>query len=558
MSFASLASSVLRRFLRASPSDTNTAESADYGVAYQPNTAALSRRLLDVFRRTFDLGFTAFGGPPVHFQIFHQRFVDGRGKTPWIDEQTVGAFLLLRSRCLFTSVQYQELFALSQALPGPASTKMLFNIAHIHAGIIPAIFAFFLWSFPGAVAMYGLSLAVEKIGETLPGPVYAVLSGVNAATVGIIALAAIQLARKAITDPLTRLLVVFGGCCGLCYNALWYLPVLLVFAGQVTMGWDMVGQRLLRGWRNGRRARRRSVRPPLEEQITEPGEDLPMGDMELPPSRSSNTSGPLRRQTAQPLAQDTTDEENTQRTPAVPSRIDISAHNVPIKVGLSVIATFFTVFSVFMALRGGLTHPPLLLRLCNNMILAGTIIFGGGPVVIPLLRDYVVAPGWVSPRDFLLGLAVIQAMPGPNFNFAVYLGALVLAGPKTDKSLPTIVGALLSFLGIFSPGLLLSIGFQSVWRTLRKRRAVLSVLRGVNAAAVGFVFTAVYRLWEIGFLTAEETTGISLGEEPWWLVIAAVTLTFVEWFSTPPPVAILMGGVAGIGWWGAVGRHLHA
>ena len=57
---------------------------------YEPNTPKLTTRLLDVFSRTFDLGFTAFGGPPVHYQIFHRRFVDGLGKTPWIDEQTVG------------------------------------------------------------------------------------------------------------------------------------------------------------------------------------------------------------------------------------------------------------------------------------------------------------------------------------------------------------------------------------------------------------------------------------------------------------------------------------
>ena len=58
------------------------------------------------------------------------------------------------------------------------------------------------------------------------------------------------------------------------------------------------------------------------------------------------------------------------------------------------------------------------------MYLAGTIIFGGGPVVIPLLREYIVSEGWVSPRDFLIGLALIQGFPGPNFNFAVYLGGL--------------------------------------------------------------------------------------------------------------------------------------
>ena len=55
----------------------------------QVNTPKLTTRLLDVILRTFDLGFTAFGGPPVHFQIFHRRFVDGQGKPPWIDEQTV-------------------------------------------------------------------------------------------------------------------------------------------------------------------------------------------------------------------------------------------------------------------------------------------------------------------------------------------------------------------------------------------------------------------------------------------------------------------------------------
>jgi len=147
-------------------------------------------------------------------------------------------------------------------------------------------------------------------------------------------------------------------------------------------------------------------------------------------------------------------------------------------------------------------------------------------------------------------------MPGPNFNFAPYLGALVLAGHASSKSVPTIVGAMLAFVAIFMPGLWLSIGFQSVWQSLRKRRAVASILRGVNATAVGFIFTAVYRLWEIGYLTAKSTQGASLGLEPWWLVVATSTLTAVEWFAVPPPVAILAGGTAGLGWWGAVGRHL--
>ena len=69
---------------------------------FQANDHSLSTRLLDVLSRTFDLGFTAFGGPPVHFHILHRRFVDSVGRSPWIDEQTVGRFEPL-SKCRWLS-----------------------------------------------------------------------------------------------------------------------------------------------------------------------------------------------------------------------------------------------------------------------------------------------------------------------------------------------------------------------------------------------------------------------------------------------------------------------
>jgi chromate transport protein ChrA len=182
------------------------------------------------------------------------------------------------------------------------------------------------------------------------------------------------------------------------------------------------------------------------------------------------------------------------------------------------------------------------------MYLAGTIIFGGGPVVIPLLRSYVVDPGWVSPRDFLLGLAIIQAFPGPNFNFAVYLAALALAGTGT----PTVFGALLGYLGIFIPGIILAVGVQSIWQALRAKAWIVSLLRGINATAVGLVFTAVYRLWEIGYLTPKGSNGKSLGQEPWWVVVAAVTYAETAWFKVPPAMAIVLGATLGLAWYGAV------
>lgn len=203
-----------------------------------------------------------------------------------------------------------------------------------------------------------------------------------------------------------------------------------------------------------------------------------------------------------------------------------------------------------MILRAVLSSPPLALQLYINMLLAGTVIFGGGPVVIPLLREYVVQPGWVSPRDFLIGLAIIQAFPGPNFNFAVYLGALTLG----SIGAPTVLGAVLAFVGIFLPGLTLALGFQSLWRPVRTNRFVLSVVRGVNAAAVGLVFTAVHRLWEIGYLKKGEERGVSLGSEPWWVVVAACAYVGVEWFRVPTALSIVGGGAMGLIWYGVVSR----
>lgn len=447
---------------------------------------------------------------------------------------------------------------------------MLFSITHIRAGLVPALLAFTLWSLPGAIVMYALALGVQRVDTVLPDPVYALLSGLNSAVVGVIALAAVQLARKAITDKVTRLLVLFGGGAGLCYNALWYFPVLVVISGVVTVAWDLWVRGWVRNFIQRRRTRRPSITPDpnvesgLAASMTAPNEVSDAVALEGPQrrpaaGRSSTdavdiTDSQFRAEATSHGLDTSTISQTASETPVLrPSPHPIAGHGIPVKIGLGLIALFFVAFITLMVLRGLFRAPPLLLALFNNMFLAGTIIFGGGPVVIPLLRQYVVEPGWVSPRDFLLGLAIIQALPGPNFNFAVYLGALsALSGNANRSVATTLPGALLAFIGIFTPGLYLSVGFQSIWRALRKRPEVVSVLRGVNAAAVGFVFTAVYRLWEIGYLTKEVSRGVSLGLEPWWLLVASATFTAVEWFSVPPPAAILTGGVAGLAWWGAV------
>ncbi|QIW95621.1 hypothetical protein AMS68_001139 [Peltaster fructicola] len=470
-------------------------------------------RLADVLSRVWDLGFTAFGGPPVHFQILHRRFVDSKKYAAWISEQT-----------------YQELFSICQALPGPGSTKMIFCLSYIHAGLIPAVACFLVWSLPGAIGMTALAVGVSQINEVLPGPVYALLSGLNASTVGVVALAAVQLASKSISDNLTRILVIAGACAGLCYSSLWYFPVLIVIGGAATMIWDVWVSRYI-GKIRARRA--------LEHRQSAPDDNIPLEDI------AATAREPQRTRTPE-----------TPSVPVISGRDEPSTKSYEIALwpGLIIIFAFFVSFAAVMIIRGRVLNRTLPFDVFANMYLAGTIIFGGGPVVIPLLREYVVGPGWVSSRDFLIGLAIIQAFPGPNFNFAVYLCALAMKSAQPAYSIA--LGALLGWVGIFVPGLAMALGFQGIWSTLRTMPAVVCFLRGINATAVGLVFTAVYRLWEIGYLTPQSTEGISLALEPWWVVTATISFCSSRWFNVTPAIAILLGAVLGLLWYAATGHNV--
>ncbi|KAL8960494.1 MAG: hypothetical protein Q9193_002813 [Seirophora villosa] len=501
---------------------------------------------------TWYLGVTAFGGPAVHFQIvwdhfrscsfassekhyltstkFRKKFVD---ELQWIDEQT-------------------ELFAIANATPGPGSTKMLFNIIVIRGGFLSGILAFLMWSLPGAIGMFAFSLGVERIGDSLPSAVYALLSGLNAATVGIIALAAVQLSHKVITDKLSRALVFLGAASGMLYTALWYFPVLMVTAGLVSTAWDLkVMQKLARSL-HPRKHESTSAAELEESRGRTETSNASRRSIDLATTGSqhngaSTTGSSHLHQTRQSGARSTTPSmqevtSTSNPTLGVPNPPESNRPILTWRGGLLLLVVFFASFLTIMLIRGLYDSPARVFSLFANMYLAGTIIFGGGPVVIPLLREYVVAEGWVSPRNFLLGLALIQAFPGPNFNFAVYLGALAVAGTST----PSVLGAIVAYLGIFVPGLTVQSGIMGIWGSLPKSRALLSALRGVNAAAVGLVFTAVYRLWQIGFLDQDNQDGQPLGGSPWWVVVTATSFVGQAWFGLNPPSAVVLGGVMGM------------
>ncbi|OAA72301.1 chromate ion transporter [Cordyceps fumosorosea ARSEF 2679] len=480
----------------------------------------LQQRLWSSVKHNWSLGFTAFGGPPVHFKIFHTLYVE---KLQWVDEQI-----------------YQELFSVSQALSGPASTKMHYCINLLHDGFLPAVLSFFLWSLPGALGMLGLGLGVASVGDALPRPVYALLSGLNAATVGIIVLAAVQLSERAITNKTTRLLVFGGGAAGLLYNALWYFPLLMLVGGVVAVAHDL-------RWLHGSFAA--AVR--VIKRISGRGSGEPR-PVEM---RDGVDAQGVRRDDYTANHDVVSDETTaarelpTQEDDGSAARVVPASHQLSMswRVGLGIILAFLASFVVVIVLRGtsAAAQSSLAFRFFANMYLAGTIIFGGGPVVIPLLREYVVAEGWVRPRDFLIGLAVQQSFPGPNFNFAVYLGALVL------RERPAL-GAALGFAGIFAPGLVMVHGTMGVWGAVRGSPGVKSFLKGLNAVAVGLIYTAVYRIWQIGYIDEGFQQGTSLAVEPWWVVVTATSYVGGYWFGMNPPTAILLGCVMGLIWYAIV------
>src|ERR1700734_4027396 len=117
---------------------------------------------------------------------------------------------------------------------------------------------------------------------------------------------------------------------------------------------------------------------------------------------------------------------------------------------------------------------------------SGALVFGGGHVVLPLLRTAVVDPGWVSANAFLAGYGAAQAVPGPLFTFAAYLGAVAGVGPGG------VAGAALALVAIFAPGLLLLMAALPFWNGLRACVNARAAMAGVNAAVVGLLASALY------------------------------------------------------------------
>jgi chromate transporter len=151
----------------------------------------------------------------------------------------------------------------------------------------------------------------------------------------------------------------------------------------------------------------------------------------------------------------------------------------------------------------------------------GSLVFGGGHVVLPLLQAEVVPPGWVSQGAFLSGYGAAQAVPGPLFTFAAYLGAVM--GPAPNGW----AGAALCLAAIFLPSFFLIVGVAPFWNALRERREARGALKGANAAVVGLLAAALYNpVWTTAVVSPFDV-GLALAafllltawKAPPWLVV---------------------------------------
>nr|WP_236572413.1 chromate efflux transporter [Burkholderia sp. 8Y] len=137
---------------------------------------------------------------------------------------------------------------------------------------------------------------------------------------------------------------------------------------------------------------------------------------------------------------------------------------------------------------------------------SGALVFGGGHVVLPLLQQQTVATGWVKSNDFLAGYGAAQAVPGPIFTFAAFLGWMMAEVPNHWS------GALLATVGIFLPGLLLVVAALPYWQAMRARPSMTAVLSGVNAAVVGLLAMALYSpVWISAVKSGSDFAVVSVG-----------------------------------------------
>lgn len=205
------------------------------------------------------------------------------------------------------------------------------------------------------------------------------------------------------------------------------------------------------------------------------------------------------------------------------------APSIPIGRGMAVtaLALFFGLLVLLPVAR--VLFMSQTIALVDSFYRSGALVFGGGHVVLPLLQSEVVSSGWVANDQFLAGYGAAQAVPGPLFTFAAYLGAVMQTPPNG------VLGAAIALVAIFLPAFLIIIGTLPAWGGLRGKPAVQAGLRGINASVVGLLVAAFYQSgWSVAILSPAD------------VALALVAFLLLAAWKVPPWLVVTLSALGGV------------
>ena len=338
-----------------------------------------------VFGAFLKLGLTSFGGPIAHVGYFHREFVERRR---WVDE-----------------AHYAQLLALSQFLPGPASSQVGFSLGIIRAGWLGGLAAFVAFTLPSALLMFAFAYLTPRLDRPYG---QALLHGFKLVAVAVVAHGVVTMAQR-LTPDARRIVLALLAAAAVLWSHTAIVQIGVVIAGAI-------GGLLL-----------------------------------------------CRHATA-----------------TVGTTFDIRYGT---RVGIALLVVFGALLVIALWPD---SDPNALPSAAKAFYRTGALVFGGAHVVLPLLEEAVVRPDWVSASDFFAGYGAAQAVPGPMFSLAAFLGA------RLEFASSSTVGAVVALLAMFLPGLLLAAGVLPLWNLITRRPAAASALAGINAAVVGLLAAALY------------------------------------------------------------------
>jgi chromate transporter len=389
-----------------------------------------------LFLSALRLGLTSFGGPVAHLGFFREEYVARRR---WLDDHS-----------------YADLVALCQALPGPASSQVIFGIGLATRGMAGGLACWLGFTLPSALIMTACGYAAVTMGGQIANAANAGwLAGLKIAAVAVVAQAVWAMGTQLCTDRSRVTMALFAAIAMLLWPAGGAAPLVIAAGG-------------LLGWGRYRRIRVPTTPAPL-------------------PFKLSHARG------------------------------------------AALLLLFFLLLFLLPAVASW-THSQGI-GYFAAFYRVGALVFGGGHVVLPLLQSQVARRGWVDDGTFVAGYGAAQALPGPLFSIAAYLGAAAKQAPNGWQ------GALICLTGIYLSPLLLMAGAIPFWETLRRTRSAQAALRGMNAAVTGILLAALFDpLWVTAIRSAPDLA----------LALAAFALLYVWRF--PPWLIVLLAAGAGELW----------